>query len=329
MRIPGIKSMQRFSRWLKSRFVSHALILGYHRIAEVDFDPYSLCVSPGHFAEQLEVLRKHANPISLSALAQGLSVGHLPERSVVLTFDDGYSDVLHIAKPLLKRYDVPAIAFIVTGNLGSEFWWDELARILSSSINLPEKLSFKVNGSDFEWIFGSSEFPRMVGSGREIRYRFILSLYDKLLITTPEVRQVALSQLSSWGGKDLIKRPKYRRLNKSEIIQLVADGLVEIGSHSLTHPMLESQPPYQQRIEIRQSKVDLENLLNRKIASFSFPNGSIPEGVRAILEEEGYQQALTSMRDVVDPTCDPYFIPRIWVPDWDGEKFSRWLNLWL
>jgi peptidoglycan/xylan/chitin deacetylase (PgdA/CDA1 family) len=329
MRIPGIKSMQLFSRWLKSRFVNHALILGYHRIAEADFDPYSLCVSPRHFAEQLEVLRKHANPISMSALACGLSAGNLPRRSVVLTFDDGYSDVLHNAKPLLKRYDVPAIAFIVTGNLGSEFWWDELARILSSSINLPEKLSFKVNGSDYEWIFGSSEFPRIVGSGREIRHGFILSLYDKLLITTPKVRQVALSHLSSWGGKDLIKKPRYRTLDRSELMQLVADGLVEIGSHSVTHPILEILPLDQQRIELQQSKNSLENLLNRSVTKFSYPNGSFPKGIRTVLREVGYEYGFTSLGDALWRGSDPYFIPRFWVPDWGGEGFGHWLKLWL
>jgi peptidoglycan/xylan/chitin deacetylase (PgdA/CDA1 family) len=71
------------------------------------------------------VLRKHGYPLSLRELFQGLHEGRLPQRAIVLTFDNGYADRLYAAKPLLERFHIPATVFITTGSLGHEFWWDE------------------------------------------------------------------------------------------------------------------------------------------------------------------------------------------------------------
>jgi len=144
MRIPGLKGLRLGARWLRSRFVGEGLILGYHRVADVARDTYSLCVTPQHFAEQLQVLHKYTQPISLRQLAKGLLDGNLPKRSVVVTFDDGYADVVDYAAPLLERYQIPATVFVSTGYVGREFWWDELERIVLSAAVLPDELSLDV-----------------------------------------------------------------------------------------------------------------------------------------------------------------------------------------
>ena len=45
MKIPGIKTARTFSRWLQARVFGGALILGYHRIANVARDAYEVCVT--------------------------------------------------------------------------------------------------------------------------------------------------------------------------------------------------------------------------------------------------------------------------------------------
>ena len=127
MRMPGVKTLRQSARWLRSRFSGGALILGYHRVAKVDSDSHGLCVSPQHFAEQLEALRRLARPVALHELVRGLQTGTLPRRAVALTFDDGYLDVLQQAYPLLEAYQVPATVFVVSDYLGRQFWWDTIA----------------------------------------------------------------------------------------------------------------------------------------------------------------------------------------------------------
>src|SRR2546423_5357995 len=149
---------RRAPAWFGNKFVPGGLILMYHRIVELPLDPFALAVTPQHFAEHLEVLRKYSHPISLSEMARLLKDGQRPRRAVIVTFDDGYTDNLYNAKPLLERFDVPGTVFITTGQIGSEreFFWDELQRLLLQPGTLPETLKLQVNGSALEWDLGAA-----------------------------------------------------------------------------------------------------------------------------------------------------------------------------
>jgi hypothetical protein len=92
----GIEGLRRTARRARGRSEKKVLILLYHRVARVRSDPWSLAVAPRHFAGQLELLRQCATPIRLQQLFQA-SFDDLLERSVVVTFDDGYAD-LHSGK---------------------------------------------------------------------------------------------------------------------------------------------------------------------------------------------------------------------------------------
>ena len=106
-------------------------ILLYHRVAHVTTDPQLLSVTPEHFVEHLQLLAEQREPVSLADL-----VCHREERryrqAVAVTFDDGYADNLHAAKPLLERAGVPATVFVTSGYVGGmrPFWWDELEELL-------------------------------------------------------------------------------------------------------------------------------------------------------------------------------------------------------
>lgn len=138
---------------IRQRMAPSAVILAYHRVAAVGVDPWGMCVSPPHFAEHLEVLRRHAHPLSLAELVRRHRTGRLPRRAVVVTFDDGYLDNLDTAAPMLARVDVPATVFLASGYLdaGGEFWWDELERYLLAPAALPGVLALTVGGERHEW----------------------------------------------------------------------------------------------------------------------------------------------------------------------------------
>src|SRR5262245_47880670 len=112
MRLPGTSHVEKSVRWWRSRFVTRALILGYHRITDRPEDSYSLGVTPKNFDEQLAVLRAQNRVMWLPDMMTALHNQALPKRAVVLTFDDGYADNLHNAKPLLEKYEAPATVFV-------------------------------------------------------------------------------------------------------------------------------------------------------------------------------------------------------------------------
>src|SRR5260370_28984655 len=83
------------------RLGPRALILVYHRVADTGVDPWQLSVSPRHFAEHLAILRKYWNPFGLKELAETQQRGRIPDRSAVITFDDGCSHHTHTLTPLI------------------------------------------------------------------------------------------------------------------------------------------------------------------------------------------------------------------------------------
>jgi len=93
-------------------------ILMYHEIAQPPDSASHLAVSPAAFAEQLAYLHgerfKTITVAELSAALMGCTE-KLPERTVVLTFDDGYEDFHSQAMPLLERYGFTATVFVTTG----------------------------------------------------------------------------------------------------------------------------------------------------------------------------------------------------------------------
>ena len=118
----------RRARWPKS------LILMYHRIDDPVMDPWGVCVTPGIFAAQMQVLAEMKVACPLSEIQAGSG-------RVAVTFDDGYADNLYTALPILKQHNVPATFFVVAGTVGKPaFWWDELERVFFSHPRLPLNL---------------------------------------------------------------------------------------------------------------------------------------------------------------------------------------------
>jgi peptidoglycan/xylan/chitin deacetylase (PgdA/CDA1 family) len=336
----GLERSWRAARWPRSRSEEKALVLCYHGVTEQCSDP-RLCVTPSHFAEHLEVLRQHARPIRLQQLPRALSDGKLPDRSVVVTFDDGYVDNLYNAKPLLERYGIPATVFVITGYIGDEreFWWDELDRLFLRPGALPERLSLNVNGSTYRWEldeavdYSEEAFRRhrRWRPGKEVRSSFH-TLHDflwKLLRPmTESERQEVLRELRGWAGAEEAVRPSHRPLSLEEVVALGQGGLIEVGAHTVTHPALRKLPEAAQRDEIFGSKAQLEAILNGPVTSFSYPFGNLSEQTVGIVREAGYSCACSTQADVVRLSTERFQLPRVEVQDCNGEEFARQLSRW-
>jgi peptidoglycan/xylan/chitin deacetylase (PgdA/CDA1 family) len=99
----------------------YPVILTYHSISEGDSP---LRTPPSLFTEQVEWLRANARVAPLDEVVSALASGApLPERTVVLTFDDGFSDFYSAAAPVLRRLKLPATIFLATGYCGKTNAW--------------------------------------------------------------------------------------------------------------------------------------------------------------------------------------------------------------
>jgi peptidoglycan/xylan/chitin deacetylase (PgdA/CDA1 family) len=93
-------------------------ILMYHRVhAAPPPSQRALTVHPGDFARQMRWLKQRGyRTITQRELYDALFLGkRLGPKPILITFDDGYSDVFHKALPVLKRLDMRATAYVISG----------------------------------------------------------------------------------------------------------------------------------------------------------------------------------------------------------------------
>src|SRR5262245_21672776 len=283
----GTYRLRYYAKRLRSYIARNSLVLLYHRVADLDTDPFSLSVTPDNFSEQMKVLRKVCNPISLRELSEGLRNQRIKRRSVVVSFDDGYADNFHNAKPILERYEIPAVVFVIAGAVGvqNEFWWDELERILLQPGSLPEELRFRLNGTETRWRLGQSAVEYSENSYREHgawyfgkdvpteRHALYVDLYKVIRPLAPHQQNEMLEMLRAWSGQRTAAAKSSLPMTPSELRALRRGDLIEVGAHTMSHPVLSTLPEDSQRREIHQSKNLLQEFIGERITGFAYPYG--------------------------------------------------------
>jgi len=294
-----------------------ALVLTYHRVVRLESDPQLLSIDPDLFEQQMSALAERFQVVRASELVDALEhKRRLPRRSVVVTFDDGYHDLLTVIKPILERHAVPATAFVSTALIGTdhEQWWDELEPLLLGEARDRDGDAWDIT------------MPP-----RNESQRVYLETCDRLRSLDPAMRESALEALAAAKGLPRSRRPEHRMLNADEIRALAEDGLVEIGSHTMNHQMLAAVSPEAQRDEIAGGKEVLEEILGREIALFSYPYGgaeAIDEHSRELAALTGHSCAFANWFGLTFPWTDRYAIPRCPTENLDGEAFAARLEQW-
>ncbi len=113
---------------------------------------------------------------------------------------------------------------------------------------------------------------------------------------------------------------KHSYLTKKHVKEMHASGLIEFGSHSLSHVSLTFNDLAQAQEEIKKSKVLLEKLLNIPVDTFCYPYGHFNETIKKMTREAGYKGAVTTRRAKINKGDDIFALPR-----WND--INRFVNL--
>ena len=243
------------------------LILMYHQIADERADHWRLAVSPAHFEEQLVVLRRTRRPLRLLDFVSDLNAGTLRSDAVALTFDDGYVDNLISGKPRLAAADVPATVVLATGYLDrpGEFWWDELARLILYESG-PQSFELIVRGHAMQFDLGSASLTRDDGTQADRlrgRRAVLTAIWEAVRRLEDEERDLIMTELRSTFSVRGCHIDRSRAMTREEVRQLVRDGLVTIGAHTVTHPVLSGLRAADCDREVTESKIDLRGPYGR------------------------------------------------------------------
>ncbi|MDR3198267.1 MAG: polysaccharide deacetylase family protein, partial [Planctomycetaceae bacterium] len=216
--------------------------------------------------EQLKELRKHWNPVSLPQIRNAIENDiPLPDRAVHISFDDGYRNNLTLAAPLLARYDIPATIFVATNLIathGQLIW----------SLELHERLTAL---PDSEVEIGGKIYPLPPPESPQ-RSELALELLNRIKRFAAEDRDILLQKLRSRVTVDLTpswKRELYEFLDWDELRLLHGQG-IEIGAHTLSHPVLSDLDQTELNRELLESKRCLERELGTECNVLAYPFGS-------------------------------------------------------
>lgn len=289
------------------------LILMYHRVSN-DAGMPELCVSPDTFRAHMKHLHAEGMAVvSLADMRRRLDGKHSRDRSVAITFDDGYAETARWAAPILREFSYPATYFIVGAALDGqpEYWWDTLHRVFTSEHVLPSSLRMALPSGRLDL---STSTPAERGRAHK-------ALADAFYPLSRHARDAALATVLKWSGVERVTSGASRPMTPGEILALSGTAGATIGAHSENHILLPAQSLDIQLAEIQTTKHRLESLLARPVTSFSYPYGGADSGTVELVRSGGFGEAVTSEERPVLHGDDPLLLPRIDVGGCDLSAF--------
>ena len=278
-------------------------ILAFHRVLAEGDALFPEIPDASRFAEILTWLKRWFNVLPLDDAIDRLVRGELPERSASITFDDGYADNVTVALPLLKYSGLPAAFFIATGFLdGGRMWNDTIIEAIRrsgrddvdlSQIGLP-KFSIATPGerrNAIEHCIKALKYrplPQRVADSEHVAAAAEATLPDDLMMTSTQVRT------------------------------LHTEGM-QIGAHTVSHPILTRLSRDAARAEIADSRTTLEQLIDAPVTSFAYPNGKAGDDYSdehvTLLRDLGFAYGLSTNPGAAGRGSDLMQLPRF--TPWD------------
>lgn len=299
---------------------SHSVVLiYYHSINEYCEDRIRIpnIVTPTVFESQIQYLASIARIIPLQEyLDHAKERKPLPQKSIVITFDDGYKDNLTTAFPILQKYDVPATFFVSTGYIGTDKikWEDQLSCLIRRS--KVKVISLSIPSGDVSFNISSEKD----------KFRAINALVGILSHLNQSEREQVLNEL---GEQLKVKCADQAgvMMTWDDVRQLADTPGFSVGSHTVTHQHLTHISPDDARWEVTNSKEHLEKEIGRPVTSFSYPKGDFNDDVIAAVQSAGYTSAGTIEYGQNGIHSDPFRLRRVIAPNQSGMWFST--GLWL
>ena len=257
--------------------------------------------------------------INLKTLSSFLKGNKLPNKSILLTFDDGYSDHYEYVYKLLKSKQIPGVFFPPVSIIKSNNVLDvnKIHFILSNPKNTNSIITYiknfiyyyrsEFNLKTFDFYYSklavNSRFDgkkiifikRILQNELPLNLRFLLinELFKKFVTINEEILH---SQLY---------------LNIKQIKEMQTNNM-DFGGHGLNHIWLGLSTIKEQENEIRESYKFLSNLLNNSCLSFAYPYGSYNMDTVKLLKKYNFDVGFTTIPKLVDfDIINSFKLPRM------------------
>ncbi len=249
--------------------------------------------------------------LPLDEAVDRLGSGRLPARAACITFDDGYADNHDVALPILRRHRLPATFFIATGYLsGGRMFNDSIVELVRRcplsalplaglGLELPDSLPL------------ADDAARRAAAGAVI---------DRLKYRAPAERLELARALQAQAQVPAL--PEDLMMQPEQVRALHRAGM-QIGAHTVTHPILARLDDAAARDEIARGKAALEGMVGAPVTLFAYPNGRPQTDYCgrdvALVRELGFTAAVSTAWGRAEAGTDRFQLPRF--TPWD---VARW-----
>lgn len=287
-------------------------ILIFHRVLPAPDPLFPRAMDARVFDAACSWIAEGFSVLPLDEAVLRLKSGTLPARAACITFDDGYADNHDEALPILKRHDLRATFFVATGFLdGGRMWNDSLIEAFRRCTQATLDLSDLTDAAGTA--FGTYEL-----SSNQHRRAAIAGMLPRVKYLNPEDRLGFCDAVARRAGVQL---PDNLMMSSDQVRALHRAGM-QIGGHTVSHPILARLAPEAARSEIAEGKCRLEDIIGERLALFAYPNGKPEQDYQPahaeMVRELGFDAAVSTVWGAAGPGSDLYALPRF--TPWDRTR---------
>jgi peptidoglycan/xylan/chitin deacetylase (PgdA/CDA1 family) len=288
-------------------------ILIYHRVLAQPDPLFPGEVDAKLFDSHMRLLKSCFNIIPLGDAINGLRHGNLPPRAACVTFDDGYADNAEIALPILQKHRVHATFFVATGFLnGGRMWNDTVIELVRRTT--AKQIDLRPIGLEL--------FETCTLQERQYAIQVLLSKLKYLPLGT------RLTQIERICNLVPVSMPDNLMMTSRQVRQLHNAGM-EIGGHTVNHPILARMDVNGSREEIANGKDALEAIISGPVRLFAYPNGKPHQDYVAdhvkLVKNLGFDGAVSTAWGAAKIGDDVYQLPRF--TPWTVSKTKFTLHM--
>ena len=289
-----------------------AVILKYHRVLASPDVMRPGEVTAAEFDAQMRIVAASFRSVTFGGWIAERRSSRNGDNAVIVTFDDGYKDNHDVALPILREHGVAATFFVASGYLdGGMMWNDRLIETLRKAVGSVVDL-------------GAAGLGRVELRTLEDASRAAAQVLAAIKRWPQEKRAAFVDELAGSSGR----QPDRVMMDAAEVRALAAAGL-EVGAHTVTHPILSKLSPEQAWAEISRSKEALERILGRDVLTFAYPNGrpekDFTDADVERVRKAGFVGAVTTRWGCARPADDDFLVPRQGI--WGTNAAKLWLQL--
>lgn len=242
------------------------------------------------FEKKLLWFKNHYQIVSINEFREHLYGGSTLRNACMLSVDDGWRSTYDVIYPIMKKHNVPFTIFVSPSVMETEmnFWYYTMR-----FCNHEELKDIMIQRGYFS---------------EDVR-KFPCDLIFKEILVD-EVYDVLNEYLKKHQNSHIPRG----FMNTNEVLELHKSGLVEVGAHTMIHPILRAESSSRSQKEIHDSVEKLSDILNQKVKSFAYPNGlenfDFGEREQIFAREKGIDMAFSVNPGTISSRTNPLSIPR-------------------